>query len=120
MKASHTTILDPEALAVMLGALGHAAGGQLQVLFRLDMSEVAELRARRIFSAFESLALNLPPDRVPDAGLYAALRELHARSACLPGLVTAIRAQGVSPRAYLARVAAEEEEPLLLLPASAS
>lgn len=122
--------IDPELLRLILAGMMVSSDAVATVRLRSDGPAAAQKGAEWHYSEFESAIAVLPPDviraklaPIPDLTLAeqtvrlltADVREVRARMASRPMLHETLALRGISGPAYLEMVAAEQNEPFLLL-----
>lgn len=120
--------VDERLVQSLLAGLALCGGAQIRALYWLDEKETAGKRGRRQVDKLEELAFLMPRDTMATklkGGAASAetiardASEIRRRAAAQPMLSDLLTEMNVDGRAYLERAEEEDEQPLLLLPASA-
>jgi hypothetical protein len=119
--------ISPELLRTLLGTLALCSSAQIKALLWLDEKEVAASRARKQVRKMEELAFHMPTDVLQlrtgltadeARGFSAEASEIRLRIASMPSLVDQLVAMNVDGRRYVEQIDADEQSPILFLPAN--
>lgn len=116
--------IESDFLIQMFAALSLCGSAQIKGLIWLDEKERAAERARTLFGSYRKIVLDLPQDRLRQRlggqddmahDVAALFSEVRHRMASVPSLAKTLIAGNVHGRAYLERIEAEDEQPLMLM-----
>lgn len=119
--------VDPELLRTLLAGLSLCGGAQIKAMIWLDQKDAAERRALQHCNKLRELAFRMPRHIMAErfdgnakeaAALSKDCSEIRLRAASQPDLIRLLTRKGIHGRDFIEQIQAEEEEPILILPAT--